>query len=125
MTSILGRPDAGVEFPDIGLRFEPYMGWLGREEVLALRFEDFIHHRRPTLGRVVDHFLCRAGKISRSREEILTALEENIVPERSRTFRSGKTGEWRKYFNEQHKRCFKDVAGDLLVRLGYEQNNDW
>jgi hypothetical protein len=25
----------------------------------------------------------------------------------------------------EHKNLFKDVAGDLLVRLGYEENNDW
>jgi hypothetical protein len=50
---------------------------------------------------------------------------QSIQPKKSRTFRSGKTGAWHEYFSEEHKKLFKDVAGDLLVRLGYEKNNDW
>jgi len=56
---------------------------------------------------------------------ILDSLESSINPAKSPTFRSGKTGEWKKYFTEEHRKIFKDVAGDLLVRLGYESNNDW
>jgi hypothetical protein len=35
------------------------------------------------------------------------------------------TGGWREFFTEEHKQLFKDVAGDLLVRLGYEKDNNW
>ncbi len=51
-TSILGRPDAGVDFPDIRRRYEPYLGWLDCPPVLPLRFEDFIQDRpaRPWRG---------------------------------------------------------------------------
>jgi hypothetical protein len=31
----------------------------------------------------------------------------------------------KKHFKEVHNKIFKDVAGDLLVKLGYETNNDW
>lgn len=123
--SILGRPDVDIEFPDIAKRFDYYRGWLDRPEVLVLRFEDFIHRRQETLGRVTDHFLKRVDTLPASRDEIISALEANINPHRSPTFRSGKTGEWRKYFKEEHKRLFKDVAGDLLVQLGYEKDSDW
>ena len=44
---------------------------------------------------------------------------------KSPTFRSGKTGEWKKHFTDEHKAIFKEIAGDLLVRLGYEKNNNW
>ena len=60
-----------------------------------------------------------------SRDQIIDALETNIDPQRSPTFRSGKTGEWKKYFNDEHKNLFKDVAGDLLVQLGYEKDDNW
>lgn len=39
--------------------------------------------------------------------------------------RSGKTGEWQELFNKDHKQKFKELFGDLLIRLGYETNNDW
>ena len=54
------------------------------------------------------------------------ALRMSVIqPKKSHTFRLGKTGGWKEYFTEEHKKLFKDVAGDLLVRLGYEKNDDW
>jgi hypothetical protein len=122
--SILGRPDAGVEFPDIAARFAPYLGWLERPEVLSIHFEDLINDRTAALARIMDHLLARAP-LPASRQEILDALEGSINPRRSPTFRSGKTGEWKKHFTPEHKKIFKDVAGQLLIRLGYEKDNDW
>ena len=122
--SILGRPDAGIEFPNIAERFAPYMDWLNHPEVLAIHFEDLIHDRAATLTRILDHFLTRTP-LRTPRELILESLESSINPSRSPTFRSGKTGEWKKYFNDEHKQIFKDVAGDLLIRLEYEKDNSW
>jgi len=122
--SILGRPDAGIEFPNIAERFAPYMDWLKRPEVLAIHFEDLIHDRAATLARILDHFLTRVP-LQSPRELILESLESSINPSRSPTFRSGKTGEWKKYFTDEHKKIFDDVAGDLLIRLGYERTKDW
>jgi hypothetical protein len=122
--SILGRPDVDIEFPNIAERFAPYLGWLDRPEVLTIHFEDLIHERTATLTRIMDHLLVRAPSPAPS-EKILDALETSINPSKSPTFRSGKTGEWKKYFKEEHKRVFKEVAGDLLMRLGYEENSNW
>ena len=123
-TSILGRPDAGVEFPDILGRFAPYMDWLDRPEVLTIHFEDLIHDRALTLTRIMEHLLARAP-LQTPRELVLSAMETSINPTKSPTFRSGKTGEWKKHFTEEHKRIFKDVAGDLLIKLGYERDLNW
>jgi sulfotransferase 6B1 len=122
--SILGRPDGGVEFPDIAARFAPYLRWLDREEVLTLHFEDLIHDRPAALIRIMDHLLA-CVLFSVPRQVILRSLEASINPRRSPTFRSGKTGEWRKHFTDDHKKSFKNVAGDLLIRLGYEKDNNW
>jgi len=122
--SILGRPDADVEFPNIADRFAPYLGWLDRPEVLAIHFEDLINDRAGALTRIMDHLLARLP-LPAPRELILDSLESAINPAKSPTFRSGKTGEWRKYFTDEHKYVFKNCAGDLLIRLGYEENGDW
>jgi sulfotransferase 6B1 len=113
-----------VEFPNIAGRFAPYIGWLDRPEVLNLHFEDFIHDRQATLNRIIDHFIVRVP-LSVSRTSILEYLETSINPKKSPTFRSGKTGEWKKHFNDEHKAIFKEIAGDLLVKLGYESSYDW
>jgi hypothetical protein len=122
--SILGRADLDVEFPNIAERFAPYMGWLDRPEVMTIHFEDLVNDRAAALGHVADHFLARVP-LATSRELILASLEAAINPGRSPTFRSGKTGEWNRYFTAEHKSIFKDVAGDLLLKLGYESSPDW
>jgi len=122
--SILGRTDTNIEFPNIAERFAPYLDWLHHPEVLTIHFEDLIHDRAAALTRIMDHFLARAP-LHTSRQLILDSLESSINPTKSPTFRSGKTGEWEKYFSDEHKKIFKDVDGDLLVKLGYEKNNDW
>jgi hypothetical protein len=123
--SILGRPDGPVPFPDVQRRFEPYLGWLDHAEVLVLHFEDFIQQQEATLEKVLDHAMQRGFPLQGSRPAAIQALAEGINPQRSPTFRSGKVGGWREQFSTENKRLFKQVAGKLLVRLGYEQNDDW
>jgi hypothetical protein len=122
--SIVGRSDTDIEFPNIAQRFTPYLGWLEPDEVLSIHFEDLIHDRAAVLSRIIDHFLTRVP-LQVPRQVMLDSLEASINPERSPTFRSGKTGEWKKYFTAEHKKVFKDVAGNLLLLLGYEKSNDW
>lgn len=132
--SILGRSDpsiagaaADVEFPDLAGRFAPYLGWLDHPSVLKIHFEDLVNDRIYTLNLILDHLLARIGTkaIRADRKVTLGYLESSINPGRSPTFRSGRTGEWKKYFTDEHKRIFKDVAGGLLVKLGYEKDNNW
>lgn len=122
--SILGRTDTNIEFPNIAERFAPYLGWLDKKEILTIHFEDLIHHREATLTAIMDHLLSRVT-LQAPRQLILDSLEASINPKKSPTFRSGKTGEWKKHFTDEHKRIFKEVAGDLLVKLGYEKDNNW
>ena len=122
--SILGMPDATVEFLNIADRFVPYLGWLEQPAVMKIQFENLVNDRTATLNRIIDHFLAGVP-LQTPRNLILNSLESAINPNKSPTFRSGKTGEWKKYFTDEHKNIFKDVAGDLLVRLGYETSNDW
>jgi hypothetical protein len=122
--TIAGAPDWEIQFPNIAERFEPYLGWLDAQQVLSVRFEDLIEDRTAALNRIIDHLLVRTD-LRAPREVVLEAIQNSINPKTSRTFRSGNTGDWRKYFTEQHKMMFKDVAGDLLIQLGYEQDWNW
>jgi hypothetical protein len=40
-------------------------------------------------------------------------------------FRKGVAGDWRNVFTAENRRTFKKHAGELLVRLGYERDEDW
>jgi hypothetical protein len=122
--SIWGRPDLAIEFPNIAGRFAPYLGWLDQPSVMKIHFEDLVHERAGTLNRIIEHFLAHVP-LQADRSLLLETLEGSINPDKSPTFRSGKTGEWKKLFTEEHKKIFKEVAGDLLIQLGYETNKDW
>jgi hypothetical protein len=111
--------------PDIRQRFEPYMGWLDHPEVLVLHYEEFIAARQPALEKVLHHAVQRGFGFSCAPETAIQILSQSIDPARSPTFRSGKIGDWRTSFTTEHISIFKEVTGDLLIRLGYEQNNDW
>jgi hypothetical protein len=52
-------------------------------------------------------------------------MAAHVDPHKSHTFRSGKKAGWQKEFTPEHRRRFAEVAGDLLVQLGYEPNHDW
>lgn len=124
-TSILGYPDSGFEFPDIGQRFLPFMEWLNQPEILCLHYEEFLQSRDHTLGKVYDHALEHGFPIQVDRAIAIQKLTASIDPRRSPTFRSGKMGEWRDQFTDDHKRLFKEVAGEILIHLGYEKDYDW
>lgn len=124
--SILGRPELeNINFPDISQRFVPFLKWLEQPEMLILRFEDFIAHRKETIEKIYDHVINRGFPYNRSRGKALEMLESAIDPSRSPTFRSGKIGGWKDYFKDEHKDLFKQVAGKMLIDLGYEKDMDW
>jgi hypothetical protein len=123
--AITGIDQDGMYMVSVKERYAGVFRWLEQPGVMCLRFEDLIRQRELTLGSMLDYVEDAGYTIPMPRQKALALLVESIQPGKSRTFRAGKTGTWREYFTETHKKLFKDVAGDLLVRLGYEPNNDW
>ncbi|MGB8982446.1 MAG: hypothetical protein WCC12_11265 [Anaerolineales bacterium] len=123
--AITGIDQPGLHMVNVKQRYEGVFQWLEQKHVLCVRFEDLINNRDATLMAMLAEVEKTGYKIPTPPEKALSILVEVIQPRKSHTFRSGKTGGWRDHFTEEHKRLFKDVAGDLLVRLGYEKNNDW
>ncbi len=54
-------------------------------------------------------------------EEIRRSVFSSFSP----TFSVGAVARWRSVFDEGLRDAFKDVAGDELVRYGYELSLDW
>ena len=65
------------------------------------------------LGRVWDHRFEKKARRRKGEED-----------PRSH-YRKGQPGDWRNHFTEEHVAAFKEKFGDLVVRLGYELDNDW
>jgi sulfotransferase 6B1 len=123
--AITGIDRDGLHMVSVRQRYEGVFQWLAQPAAMCIRFEELINNREATLNQMLDQVERTGYKIPTQREKALEILVEAIQPKKSKTFRSGKTGGWRNHFTDAHKTLFKEVAGDLLVRLGYEKNNDW
>jgi hypothetical protein len=123
--AITGVDQDGAHMVSVRQRYEGVFQWLEQPHVLCIRFEDLVNERDRALNAMLDEVEKTGYRIPVEREMCLRVLNEAIQPKKSHTFRSGKTGGWREHFTDEHRALFKEVAGDLLVRLGYERNNDW
>jgi hypothetical protein len=123
--AVRGVTVPGSELSGVRERYAAYLGWREQPHVLCLRFEDLILDREAALGRLLDYltkrgFICQI-EWGRAVEE----LKQAIIPRKSGTFRKGKPGNWQEHFTSANKALFKELAGDLLIRLGYEKDYDW
>ncbi len=107
--------------------FEGYMAWLNEPSTLMVRFEDLVGPRGggdiekqlatiERIGDFIDRPLDRAGAMAIARTTYGTT---------GLTFRKGAIGDWSNHFTEEHRNAFKDIAGDILISLGYERDNTW
>ena len=123
--AIRGVDEPGAELSGIRSKYDAYLGWLETPQVLCLRFEALILERQQALGKILDYLATRGFMPSVPRDAAITALAEAIQPKKSGTFRKGQPGNWREHFTAENIAVFKQHTGDLLTRLGYEQNEEW
>jgi hypothetical protein len=78
----------------------------------------FKHFAVPLTGREIARLLEKYSfeKLSGRKKG-----EEN----KNEHLRKGVAGDWKNYLNEDHKKLFKEYAGDLLIQSGYEKDGDW
>ncbi len=98
-------------------------------EFLELRYEDVITDEPALFRRLFEFY----GLDDRAIAEGLAVVERVSINTRGpdggqkqrRHVRSGKTAQWRQHFGAEHVTLFKELTGDLLVRLGYEPDAEW
>ncbi len=121
------------------------LSWLGREDeiengMLVIHYEDMLNDIDTSMARIC-HFL----KLERSSEQIqmaiqkssfknMTALEtkaEDVAGKlrdsnRDVKFvRAGTSGSWLEEFSPRARESFRDLFGEMLVKLGYEDSLEW
>ena len=113
-----------LPYNGVRTRFFSYMGWLD-QPILSLRFEDLVLRHEEAYHNLLDYLAEYDFTPSVSRQEAVQVLMDSIAPKKSGTFRKGKPGGWKEVFTESNKTLFKQEAGDILIRLGYEKDMDW
>ena len=122
---IRGITEPGYEYSGVRTRFEKYIGWLDQSTLHSLRFEDLILDRENTIDQLLGYLETRGAQFSLSRPQAIAMVQSGMQSSRSGTFRKGQPGNWKEHFSETNKKLFKDIAGDILIRLGYEKDDSW
>jgi hypothetical protein len=123
--AIQGVEEDGAELSSVREKYSNYLGWLDISGVLCIRFETIIQDPDQALGSLLDYLESRGFSLNSSHLEAVRTLKASIAPRKSGTFRKGQPGNWREHFTPANKALFKDVAGELLIQLGYERDNNW
>ncbi len=127
MASIHGlQVPNGPRLLSIRERYESLMGWLTEPLNYSTTFEKLVG---PAGGGSREAQLKELENIARHLGIRASPGELEQAARRSFggtfTFRKGTIGRWRERFTEVHKEAMKEIAGQLLIDLGYEKGNDW
>lgn len=103
--------------------------WMARD-VITCRYEDLLRNPMHPLKNILESFgVCVSTE--RIHESIMANTKEKMRKALDKTFkyntfvRKGIVGDWKEHFSDYNKDAFKKQAGDVLIRLGYEDSNDW
>ena len=102
--------------------------------ILELRFEDVISNNIPCFTRIFSFLGLFSQKITMP--QIIAAMAKysfaNLSNGRTRGqedssshYRKGQPGDWRNHFDSSHVDYFKKLYNPLLLKLGYEADEDW
>lgn len=115
----------GSLLPNVAETFRRYEGWLSSPNVYAVRYEDLVGADRDVKLTEMAEFYAARTSSAVNVADLAQAARNKIAPEKSHTFRQGKRGNWQDSFTPELKDAFKRIAGDLLIRLGYERDHSW
>jgi len=119
--------DRNIWVGSIDFYFRILLNWIGQPRTLTIKFEDLVGFKgggdsqaqKKTIMKIARHLRVKLPS------ENLTYIADNAFSINSATFRRGQIGSWRDELKLEHILKFKEVAGQLLIDLGYESNLDW
>ena len=144
----LKQLDEGITFSDYLRRIDHFPclwnehveSWLKWDQpqpnMLLVRYEDLLSNPEAELRKMVDFIgidisndvITHAVEVSRfdkMREIDQTKGRKYNLTGTKDFVRKGKAGTWQDEYSQEDIAYFKEIAGDLLIRLGYESGLDW
>jgi hypothetical protein len=98
---------------------------------LELKYEDVIAEESSHFEALFNHYGFHENAVEVGLKIAEYYSFQNVsgrsfgdVEEQSH-LRSGRTSQWEDHFDDELKDRFKDLAGDAVVELGYEENQNW
>lgn len=98
---------------------------------IEIRLEDIVKNEKGMMIKVFQNYgfrnedLTRAISIYEKYSFEKIARRKRGEENKQKHFRKGVSGDWRNHFTPKHKEIFKELYQDVLIKLGYEQDNNW
>ena len=98
---------------------------------IEIKYEDLIYQEEIIFAKIFQHYGFNKEAIELSLKIADKHSFKNVAKRKigevatKSHLRSGRPSQWKELFSEQHKKYFKSLLGDAVVKLGYEANNDW
>jgi len=116
----------------VGRAIEDGPALLGTHYV-EVKYEDLLKRPEEEAGRLFEFLGADASEETVNRCVESASFEKMSGRERGQENytldfgkrRKGIAGDWENVFTERDRELFKEVAGDLLIKLSYEKSNDW
>src|SRR5215208_1904499 len=96
-----------------------------------VRYEDLLERPNEEVGRLAGFLGADTSEkallqaVGSASFEKLSKGRQRGQEDTSSFYRKGVAGDWNNYFTERDKEIYKEEAGELLIRLGYERDLDW
>ena len=118
---------SSTSLPNIRIMYEIWMDWIRDEHTFALCYEDLVgkggQQSHSAASTVID--MLQFLEVYYDMQLIDAILTKGMDAKKSPNFRRGGSGAWREEYTAQHIKAFKEITGDLLIELGYEQDLNW
>jgi Sulfotransferase domain len=124
-----------LELENRQYEFRAMFDWdYGQPNVLELRMEEVTTAAAAEVPRIIDFLgLGEGDGLTEKRlGQIIAANEFSVLAGRSPGeedvqdhYRKGVPGDWVNHFGAEHVAYFKEYYGELLIKLGYEKDDNW
>jgi hypothetical protein len=102
--------------------------------IMLIKYEELNSSPKDSFKKIFDFFnlpydnqyldTLSESKL-RNEKDIKAELDKSVGLRTISTARKGIVGDWKNYFKDDHRNKFKEIAGELLIELGYEKNLNW
>lgn len=99
-------------------------------DLQSFSYESLLNDTKSVIKKILNYLeLHYDGKILedmiyKSSFEFITGRKRGQMDKKS-FYRKGVAGDWKNFFSYKDKEIFKKIAGDLLIKLGYEKDYKW
>jgi hypothetical protein len=91
-----------------------------RHHPFVIRYEKLLENTRDELASLITTLGLSNHHIE---TQIQSCRGEKNIPING-VFREGKSGNWKKQLSKRDMKIFKEITGDILLRLGYETDDN-